>query len=163
ARHYNVGREGAPSAMRRGGAKRTILIAGASGLVGFAAAKHFARLPDWDVVAVSRRLPEGLDGVELISVDLLDTARCADVFAGMAPASIGDMAPPSEKPGLIVGWSERYHMETNLRMPENLFEPLRAVAHGLEHVTLLQGTKAYGAHIGPIPIPAKERAPRHQH
>jgi len=48
-------------------ATRTVLVAGASGLVGFAAARHFARLPDWKVIAVSRRLPEGLDGVELVS------------------------------------------------------------------------------------------------
>jgi uncharacterized protein YbjT (DUF2867 family) len=33
-----------------------ILIAGASGLVGFAALKHFSGLPDWDVLALSRRL-----------------------------------------------------------------------------------------------------------
>lgn len=52
----------------------TILIAGVSGLVGFAAAKHFARLPGWKVIAVSRRRPEGLDGVEMISVDLTDSA-----------------------------------------------------------------------------------------
>ena len=37
--------------------------------------------------------------------------------------------------------------------------PLHAVAP-LRHVTLLQGTKAYGAHLHPIPIPARERAPR---
>ena len=48
-------------------------------------------------------------------------------------------------------------------MLENLFEPLRGAASGLQHVTLLQGTKAYGAHLGPIPIPARERAPRHRH
>src|SRR5205823_3889443 len=46
----------------------TVLVAGASGLVGFAAAKHFASLGGWKVIAVSRREPEGLDGVELISV-----------------------------------------------------------------------------------------------
>jgi nucleoside-diphosphate-sugar epimerase len=30
-------------------------------------------------------------------------------------------------------------------------------------VSLLQGTKAYGVHLHPIPIPAKERAPRDEH
>jgi nucleoside-diphosphate-sugar epimerase len=39
---------------------------------------------------------------------------------------------------------------------------LRA-ATDLRHVSLLQGTKAYGAHLGPIAIPARERSPRHPH
>jgi len=43
--------------------KHTILIAGASGVVGAAAVEHFAALPDWQVLALSRRpspLPEGV-------------------------------------------------------------------------------------------------------
>ena len=36
-------------------AKHRILIAGASGVVGAAAVEHFASLPDWQVVALSRR------------------------------------------------------------------------------------------------------------
>ena len=35
--------------------KHTILIAGASGVVGAAATEHFAALPDWEVLALSRR------------------------------------------------------------------------------------------------------------
>jgi NAD dependent epimerase/dehydratase family len=38
-------------------AKRTVLVAGASGLVGSAAVRHFAQLPDWEVIGVSRRPP----------------------------------------------------------------------------------------------------------
>jgi len=140
-----------------------VLIAGASGLVGFAAAKHFARLQGWKVIAVSRRVPEGLAGVDLVSVDLTDRARCADVFGRMRNVTHLVYAALFEKPGLVRGWRERDQMETNRLMLENLFAPLRAAATGLEHVTLLQGTKAYGAHLGPIAIPAKERQARHQH
>ena len=35
--------------------KHTMLVAGASGVVGTAAVEHFARLPDWNVIALSRR------------------------------------------------------------------------------------------------------------
>ena len=35
--------------------KHTMLIAGASGVVGAAATEHFAALPDWEVLALSRR------------------------------------------------------------------------------------------------------------
>jgi nucleoside-diphosphate-sugar epimerase len=48
-------------------------------------------------------------------------------------------------------------------MLRNLFEPLEAAAASLQHVSLLQGTKAYGVHLGPMAIPARERNPRHQH
>jgi nucleoside-diphosphate-sugar epimerase len=68
-----------------------------------------------------------------------------------------------EKPALVQGWSDRDQMDTNLAMLRNLFEPLAAAASDLQHVSLLQGTKAYGVHLGPIPIPARERSPRHQH
>ena len=115
------------------------------------------------MVAVSRRIPEGLEGVELISVDLTDRARAAEVFGRMREVTHLVYAALYEKPGLIRGWRERDQMETNRVMLENLFEPLRAAARDLRHVTLLQGTKAYGAHLGPIAIPAKERNARPVH
>jgi nucleoside-diphosphate-sugar epimerase len=67
-----------------------------------------------------------------------------------------------EKPGLVPGWLERDQMETNLAMLRNCLEPLLD-RRSLRHVTLLQGTKAYGIHVHPMPIPARERAPRDQH
>ena len=65
-----------------------------------------------------------------------------------------------ELPGLVSGWRERDQMDTNLAMLRNLFDPLVEVAGGLRHVSLMQGTKAYGAHVHPIPVPARERFPR---
>ena len=40
-----------------------------------------------------------------------------------------------------------------------------AAEHGAtsEHVSLLQGAKAYGLHVGRTPLPAKERSPRDHH
>lgn len=145
-------------------ARKKVLIAGASGLVGFAAVKHFSQRPEWETIGVSRRIPPGLDGgATLLSVDLTDTARCAEVFGQMTDVTHVVYAALYEKPGLIQGWRERDQMETNLRMLQNLFAPLSKVARRLQHVTLLQGTKAYGAHIEPFPAPARERGPRHQH
>jgi nucleoside-diphosphate-sugar epimerase len=138
-------------------------VAGASGLVGFAAAKHFARRPGWKVIAVSRRLPEGLAGVELASVDLTDRARSAEVFGRLREVTHVVYAALYEKPGLIRGWRERDQMETNLTMFANLLDPLVAEADGLRHVALLQGTKAYGGHVATVPIPSRERTPRHAH
>lgn len=55
-------------------------------------------------------------------------------------------------------------MDHNLRLFRNGLEPL-IDAHGdtLRHVSLLQGAKAYGLHLGRSPVPAKERAARDAH
>ena len=41
-------------------------------------------------------------------------------------------------------------------MMRNLMDPLRAAAKGLRHVSVLQGTKAYGVHVHPIRSRARE-------
>ncbi|HTL26854.1 MAG TPA: NAD-dependent epimerase/dehydratase family protein, partial [Burkholderiales bacterium] len=92
-----------------------VLIAGASGLVGYAAARHFSTLPGWQVVGISRRVPDGLERVQIVPVDLLDVAKCAAVFGGMDDVTHLVYAALYEKPGLIAGWRERDQMETNLR------------------------------------------------
>jgi nucleoside-diphosphate-sugar epimerase len=142
--------------------KQKVLIAGASGVVGFAAAKHFAQQPGWQVVAVSRRPPRGLSGVELLSVDLADRERCHAVFSRLGDVTHVVYAALYEKPGLVPGWFETDQMQRNLEMLANLLDPLAAAAE-LRHVSLLQGTKAYGCHLGGMAIPGRERAPRHAH
>ncbi len=141
----------------------TVLIAGASGLVGAAAVEKF--LDDgWDVIAVSRRRPE-IDGdkpFRHLPVDLQDTAASRAAFSALPEVSHVVYTAVYEKPGLMAGWTERDQMETNLAMLRNLMEPLAASAD-LTHVSLLQGTKAYGVHLHPMPIPARERYPRDQH
>ena len=144
-------------------AKRKVLVAGASGLVGNAAVRHFAKLHECEIVAVSRRIPDAVPGAKFLSVDLLDQGRCAEVFGQMADVTHLVYAAVNEKPGLMDGWLDREQMQTNLTMLRNLFEPLEPVARNLQHVSLLQGTKAYGAHLGPIALPARERSPRHPH
>ena len=134
----------------------TVLVAGASGLVGAAAVESFAR-SGWDVVALSRRPPQA--PVRHVRVDLRDPDATAAAVAGLAPSHLVYTAL-YEKPGLIPGWRERDQMTTNLTMLRNLLDPL---APGLAHVTLLQGTKAYGVHLHPIPVPARERHPRDDH
>ncbi|WP_201703635.1 hypothetical protein [Paraburkholderia kirstenboschensis] len=52
-------------------------------------------------------------------------------------------------------------VEVNLRMLKNMGKVMEKHAPNLQHVTLMQGGKAYGVHIGPIPSPAKESDPRH--
>jgi len=133
-----------------------ILIAGASGVVGFAALRHFAGRRDCTVTALSRRPPLETLGARHRSVDLSDRAACEALARELAGVTRVVYAALHEKPGLVAGWLEEDQIATNEQMLRNLLEPLEARAHGLRHVTLLQGTKAYGAHLGEIDIPARE-------
>jgi nucleoside-diphosphate-sugar epimerase len=147
-------------------ADRKVLVLGVSGLVGYAAAKRFAAEPGWQVVGAARRRPDGLattGNVELVSVDLTDRAACHDCFSALEDVTHVVYAALFEKPGLVPGWFEQDQMETNLLMLRNVLDPLLEAATGLEHVSLLQGTKAYGAHVEPMAVPGRERNPRHQH
>jgi len=142
----------------------SVLIAGASGLVGNATLELVLSRNGWhDVTALSRRRPE-VDTTRPfthLSVDLRDADATASALRDVEVTHLV-YAALYEKPGLIPGWQERDQMETNLRMLEHCLEPL--LAHGtLRHVTMLQGTKAYGIHVHPMPIPARERAPRDDH
>ncbi len=142
----------------------TVLIAGASGLVGAAAVEKF--LSDgFEVIAVSRRRPEiDLDKpFRHLPIDLRDAAATASAVAALGDVTHVVYTAVYEKPGLVPGWSERDQMETNLEMLRNLMEPLAAAAAGLQHVSLLQGTKAYGIHLHPMPIPAREKYARDEH
>lgn len=143
---------------------QTVLIAGSSGIVGSAAVEHFLRR-DYHVIAVSRRPPQvRVDRpFRHVAVDLRDTQASADAFGAMEEVTHLVYAALYEKPGLVKGWRDRDQMEANLTMLRNLLEPLTRAASGLEHVSLLQGTKAYGVHLHPIPIPARERDPRDDH
>jgi nucleoside-diphosphate-sugar epimerase len=143
--------------------RKKVVVAGASGLVGLAAVRHFADLGDWEVVGLSRRLPGPIPGATLLSVDLTDRRQCATVAKGLGDVTHLIFAALYEKPGLVQGWLEDDQMQTNAGMLANLFEPLQAQATALEHVSLLQGTKAYGVHLAQSPVPARERWPRHPH
>jgi nucleoside-diphosphate-sugar epimerase len=48
-------------------------------------------------------------------------------------------------------------------MLRNVIEPLVSGKSALKHVSILQGTKAYGVHLHPIAIPARESDPRDNH
>jgi nucleoside-diphosphate-sugar epimerase len=133
-----------------------VVIAGASGLVGYAAMKHFAAVEGCKVTALSRRIPEETYGARVVSSDLQDGAACAALAAELGDATHLVYAALHERPNLISGWLEAEQIETNDAMLRNLLAPLLGSAKGLRHVTLLQGTKAYGAHVAPFSLPARE-------
>ncbi len=142
-----------------------VLIVGASGLVGAAAIDSFTAAGGWEVVAVSRRQPETESGApfEHLAVDLRDPAACQAAFGTLGDVTHLVYTAVSETPGLMPGWRDPVNIERNGQMFRNVLDPLADAAAGLEHVSLLQGTKAYGGAVRPMRIPARERQPRVEH
>ena len=141
-----------------------VLIAGVSGLVGYAAAEYFAQQPGWDVIGLSRRLPTDLPPqVELHSIDLQDAGTMDALRPQLGRVTHVVYTALFEKPGLVPGWLEQEQICTNGAMFENFMAAVIAECDQLEHVSLLQGTKAYGAHLGLVKVPARERNPRVEH
>lgn len=137
-------------------ASKTVLVIGASGLVGHAAMQHFASEPNTRVIAVSRRQPQETYSAKFISLDLQDRAGCQSVFGRMSDVTHVVYAALYEKAGLVAGWREEDQIETNERMLRNVLDPLIGAATDLRHISLLQGTKAYGSHVRPMRYPARE-------
>lgn len=143
----------------------TLVVAGASGVVGAATIEHVLESTDWNVIAISRRPPS--IGTERpfthLALDLRDLDAVRAVAPELSTATHLVYAALFEKPGLVGGWTEADQMTTNALMFDNLIRVLTDSAADLQHVSLMQGTKAYGAHLHPIPIPAKESQPRDAH
>jgi nucleoside-diphosphate-sugar epimerase len=135
---------------------KKVLIAGATGLVGHACLKHFALQKGCEVLALSRRRPDETFGARWLPLDLADAAACTRLAPELETVSHLVYAALYERPGLVAGWREDEQIRTNEAMLRNLFEPLQQRAKGLRHVALLQGTKAYGVHVRPLAVPARE-------
>ena len=131
---------------------KTVMIAGANGVSGRAAAQHFVGQPDTTVYALSRRTQGHVQRVRPISVDLLDPASVRDRLGGVEGVTHVIFAAYIEKPTA----SER--SAANVGILRNLLDVVESPA--LEHVTFYQGGKAYGADLGPFKTPAREDDPR---
>src|SRR6201998_919696 len=134
-----------------------VLVTGASGLLGVAAIEKF-RSAGWEVVGVSRRRPELPSGrdVDFLSVDLRDEGKARAAFEPLTDVTHIAYTALHEKPEWVAGWSSKEQIETNNAMLRNVVEPIVRTASNFQHISILQGTKIYGVHLHPIPIPARE-------
>src|SRR5260221_3640867 len=137
-------------------ADKKVVVAGATGLVGNAALRHFGGAGGCDVMALARRQPRELYGARYVPIDLADPAQCLRAAAELQGATHLVYAALYEAPNLIDGWRDANQIRTNDLMLRNLMAALEPVAPALRHVALLQGTKAYGVHVRPLTVPARE-------
>jgi len=141
---------------------RRMLVVGATGLVGAAAIDHFSAQPGWEVWTLSRRAPVSTVTAGHLAADLTDTDLCRAAFADAPPFTHVLYAALHEEGSLEAGWRSAQQQETNLLMLRNLLDSVEAQG-ALQHLTIMQGGKAYGSHLGRVPVPAKERWPRLPH
>lgn len=137
-------------------ANKKVVVAGATGLVGSAALRHFGGSGDCERIALSRRTPRDLYGARHVPVDLGSAEDCRRVAAELNGATRLIYAALYEAPSLVDGWRDPRQIATNDLMLRNLMGTLEPVAPDLTHVALLQGTKAYGVHVRPLTVPARE-------
>ena len=135
---------------------KKVVVAGATGLVGNAALRHFGTSDPCEVVALSRRKPRDLYGARHLPLDLTSEADCRRAAAELQGATHLIYAALYEAPQLVDGWRDPQQIRTNDLMLRNLMGALEPVAPDLRHVALLQGTKAYGVHVRPLTVPARE-------
>jgi nucleoside-diphosphate-sugar epimerase len=135
---------------------KKVVVAGATGLVGNAALRHFGGVKGCEVIALSRRKPRQLYGARHVAVDLTDAAQCSRAATDLGGTTHLIYAALYEQPNLVDGWRDDKQIKTNDLMLRNLMAALEPAAPSLRHVALLQGTKAYGVHVRPLIVPARE-------
>jgi nucleoside-diphosphate-sugar epimerase len=135
--------------------KKVALVVGAQGVIGRNLVNHLTDLGDWEIIGLSRRGGESSGQVRHVAVDLLDVDDCSAKLAALTDVTHIFYAAYQERPT----WAEL--VPPNLAMLVNVVETVEPVAKRLEHVSLMQGYKVYGAHLGPFKTPARESDPKH--
>ncbi len=130
--------------------KKTALVVGAKGVIGSNLIAYLEELPDWNVIGLSRRNGENTSKTRYISVDLLNVDDCKKKLNHLTDITHIFYTAYQDKPT----WAEL--VEPNLTMLVNIVNIIESIATNLEHISLMQGYKVYGAHYGPFKTPAKE-------
>ncbi|MFD1953189.1 SDR family oxidoreductase [Paenibacillus thailandensis] len=130
--------------------RKTALVIGANGVIGRNLIDYLTKLPDWDIIGVSRRGGESSDRVRYVAADLLDETDTRMKLGGLTEVTHIFYAAYQDRPT----WAEL--VAPNLAMLVNVVNAIEPVAASLRHISLMQGYKVYGAHLGPFKTPAKE-------
>ncbi|MDB5569369.1 MAG: dependent epimerase/dehydratase family protein [Hyphomicrobiales bacterium] len=140
---------------------KKVLVVGALGTVGRAAVAHFESQHGWEVLGLSRRPPDFPTKAKFISADLQEAASLRSIAGDLAGVTHVVYAALHEQPNIVSGWTEGDHVRVNLLMLNNLLNAVEEASTSFTHISLMQGGKAYGLHLGPPPlVPSRESDPR---
>lgn len=132
---------------------KVALVVGANGVIGSNLIAHLQTLSDWNVIGLSRKGNPQSEGVQSISVDLMNVREVQEKLAGLQAVTHIFYTAYQDKPS----WAEL--VAPNMTMLQNVVTVMELVAPNLEHISFMQGYKVYGAHLGPFKTPAKETDP----
>jgi nucleoside-diphosphate-sugar epimerase len=136
--------------------RKKLLVVGALGVVGRAVMERFAGHENLDAVGLARRAPDFAPNATWVSADLRDGDATLAALKPHRDATHLVYAALNEQPELVAGWRDPDNAALNTRMLANTFAALDTAP--LRHVTLLQGTKAYGVHMRrAMRVPAREQ------
>lgn len=133
---------------------RKVIVAGLYGVIGRAAANHLATQPDTEVIGLARRTDRPIDGVEALSVDLLDQIQVRERLSNVRDVTHIVFGAYIEKA------TAAEKSTVNVAILRNLLDIVEETSPGLRHISFYQGGKAYGADLGPFKTPAREDDPR---
>jgi nucleoside-diphosphate-sugar epimerase len=131
------------------------LVGGANGVIGRSVAEYLSTRPGWNVIGASRRTAQDQETLQHLSVDLLDPEDCTAKLSELHDithlifAAYAERATPADL------------VTVNVALLQNLLDAVEPSSPHLRHVTLYQGGKAYGCHLGPFKTPAREDDPRY--
>jgi len=126
------------------------LVVGAQGVIGRNLIDHLATVDDWQVIGLSRRGGEDSGRVRHIAVDLLDVADTRRKLGALHDVTHVFYAAYQDRPT----WAEL--VPPNVAMLVNVVDAVEASSSALAHISLMQGYKVYGGHLGPFKTPARE-------
>jgi len=130
--------------------EKTALVVGANGVIGTNLIKHLLDLKDWNIIGLSRRGGQSEGKLRYISVNLLDREDTETKLKQEHGITHIFYTAFQDRPG----WAEL--VAPNLAMLVNVVEAVELNSASLQHISLMQGYKVYGAHLGPFKTPAKE-------
>lgn len=111
---------------------------------------HMREEGGWNIVGLSRRGGTDSGAVAHRSIDLLDRDATVAGLRDLTDVTHIFYAAYQDRPT----WAQL--VQPNLAMLTNVVDAIEAVAPKLEHISLMQGYKVYGAHLGPFETPARE-------
>lgn len=140
-------------------AKHVAVIAGATGAASKRIVQHLLADPQWRVVGLSRN-PRPSENPRLVydKCDLTDAASTKAALARHPDATHLFYTARVTFTDATAGVED---VPGNAAMVDNLVAGAEATAKNLQHVHLVEGTKWYGMHLGPMRTPAREDDPRH--
>jgi nucleoside-diphosphate-sugar epimerase len=132
------------------GQRKTALVVGATGVVGTKLIDELHAQGDWQIIGLSRR--GGVDTADTrhIVVDLLDADGAREKLKHLRAVTHIFFAGFIERPS----WAEM--VGPNVALLANVVDAIEPVAPDLQHISLMQGYKVYGAHLGRFVTPARE-------